>query len=291
MSATKLALLDTRPPVRLAELIETIEHAGFHRYWATEHYSENQSASPTVIASLAAGLSERLRVGTAGVLLALTSARRVAQDFAALEYFFPGRIDLGVVCGLPSVSVQDSFKADVDVVAGDALVDRLGRLVELLRNPQAGSPDCTLGPARTTVPEFWLCGTSRNSAMVAGRLGLRFAFHHYLARPDPPASDIEKVYRDSFRPHGADSSYFAVTAFGTCASSASAACSDWSGGRPDMPATRQPPNFLGTPRECAQSLATLADEYNADELLIDCFSNSHEARMSALAAIAGEFVV
>jgi luciferase family oxidoreductase group 1 len=279
------------------DLLSAAEEMGYTRYWASEHHSPVQSASPTLVTALAAGLTSRMRVGTAGVLLRLTSAMRVAQDFAALQLYFPGRIDLGVAGALAGEPHDRHYAPDVVVPDSPGYADRLRRLMELVRRGiDSGAGPVPIGPVShddgpASRPQLWLCGTGASSAALAGTLGLRFAFHHYLAanaaRQSMPAETVA-AYRAAFVPQGeGDAAYVAVAAYGCCAPTLAEAEAEWRGHFSGL----EPPSptFLGTPDACADALSALAGQYGADELVVDCFTASFSARLSALGLLAAAF--
>jgi len=298
-----LSLLDTQWPGNLIDLLPAVEEMGYARYWATEHYSPGQSASPTLVTALAAGLTSRMRVGTAGVLLRLTSAMRVAQDFAALQLYFPGRIDLGVA-GAPAGQPHDgAFAPDVVVPDASAQADRVRRLVGLVRRGiETDAGPVPIGPISdgdgggdggdpASRPQLWMCGTGASSAALAGALGMRFAFHHYLATQRGASLPVEIVaaYRAAFVPHGeGDAPHVAVAAYGSCAPTLAEAEAEWRGYLPWVVDDSRP-TFLGTPDACADALSELARQYGADELVVDCFAASFSARLSGLGLLAGAF--
>ncbi|BDZ64186.1 hypothetical protein GCM10025877_11240 [Agromyces mangrovi Wang et al. 2018] len=81
--------------MRLATLADGL---GFTRYWFAEHHNMPAVASttPPVLIAAAAARTERIRVGSGGVMLPNHSPLVVAEQFAALEALAPGRIDLGL---------------------------------------------------------------------------------------------------------------------------------------------------------------------------------------------------
>lgn len=219
-------------------------------------------------------------MGTAGVLLRATSALRVAQDFATLEMFFPGRMDLGIAGGRPGEAYAAELRHDLRLADDAEYRDRVSRLVEMSRN--AALPDGTpLGPQDSSRPQIWLCGTSLGAARLAASLGVCFAYHHYLASPDQrPVPDIGGAYRSAFVSKDGSSSRMLIAAYGHCASSSALARSEWDAYfGSNVPA----PSFLGTPHHAATQLIRLAEWYGADELAIDCFAPSLERRLEALA--------
>src|SRR5688500_2809842 len=105
----RASILDIQPPIHLPDVVAVAEAVGYHRYWVTEHHGPRQSASPTLATALAAGVSDRLRVGMGGVLLRIQAPLRVAADLALLQTFFPGRIDLGIAGAAASAGVAEAI--------------------------------------------------------------------------------------------------------------------------------------------------------------------------------------
>jgi len=86
------ALANTLDLARLADEL------GYHRYWVAEHHGGPMlaSASPeALIGPIAAG-TERIRVGSGGVMLPHYSPLKVAETFTILAALYEDRIDLGL---------------------------------------------------------------------------------------------------------------------------------------------------------------------------------------------------
>src|SRR5436309_3120242 len=79
----------------LARLADTL---GYHRYWVAEHHGGPMlaSASPEALIGPIASVTERIRVGSGGVMLPHYSPFKVAETFTILAALYPGRIDLGL---------------------------------------------------------------------------------------------------------------------------------------------------------------------------------------------------
>jgi luciferase family oxidoreductase group 1 len=80
------------------DLAELAERLGFHRYWLAEHHGGGLVAgpSPEVLIARIGAATERMRLGSGGVMLPHYSPLKVAESFGVLAGLFPGRIDLGV---------------------------------------------------------------------------------------------------------------------------------------------------------------------------------------------------
>jgi luciferase family oxidoreductase group 1 len=201
-----------RTSVALSRLAES---RGFHRYWVAEHHSMPgvASSSPAVILAHLAARTERIRLGSGGVMLPNHAPLVIAEQFGTLEAMAPGRIDLGLgrAPGTDGATAAALRRTDVQSGADD-FPQQLAELTRFLDDDfpdghpyrrihavpgpvQATSPGGVQSPHR---PPLWLLGSSGFSARLAGVLGLPFAFaHHFSAQNTVPALDL---YRESFRP-------------------------------------------------------------------------------------------
>ena len=89
------------PDASIRESLALAKHAealGYARYWVAEHHNSDSIAgsAPEILIAAIAATTERIRVGSAGVMLPHYSALKVAEQFRVLEAIAPGRIDLGL---------------------------------------------------------------------------------------------------------------------------------------------------------------------------------------------------
>ncbi|RBM16883.1 LLM class flavin-dependent oxidoreductase [Streptomyces sp. PT12] len=207
LTATE-ALRATTALARLAE------RRGYHRFWVAEHHSMPgvASSSPPVILGHLAGQTERIRLGSGGVMLPNHQPLVVAEQFGTLEALAPGRVDLGLG---RAPGTDGATMAALRRGRADGAEEFPSQVSELIRFLDDDFPDAhpytrvhaVPGPIQGTVPggvpspgrpPVWLLGSSGFSAELAGRLGLPFAFaHHFSAVNTIPALDL---YRRVFRP-------------------------------------------------------------------------------------------
>ncbi|NEY31617.1 MsnO8 family LLM class oxidoreductase [Streptomyces sp. PRKS01-65] len=202
-----------RTSVEIARLAEA---RGFHRYWVAEHHSMPgvASSSPAVILAYLAAHTDRIRLGSGGVMLPNHAPLVIAEQFGTLEAMAPGRIDLGLgrAPGTDGATAAALRRTDRLHEGADDFPQQLVELTRFLDDEfpdghpyrrihavpgpvQATSPGGVQSPHR---PPIWLLGSSGFSARLAGALGLPFAFaHHFSAQNTIPALDL---YRESFRP-------------------------------------------------------------------------------------------
>src|SRR4051794_9124058 len=80
------------------KLVQLVEDLGFRRYWVAEHHGMPgiASSSPAVLIAHLAAVTERIRVGSGGVMLPNHQPLVIAEQFGTLDALHPGRIDLGI---------------------------------------------------------------------------------------------------------------------------------------------------------------------------------------------------
>ncbi|MEU9999621.1 LLM class flavin-dependent oxidoreductase [Streptomyces sp. NPDC050848] len=191
------------------EISKLAERRGYHRHWVAEHHSMPgvASSSPAVILAHLAAHTERIRLGSGGVMLPNHAPLVIAEQFGTLEAFAPGRVDLGLGRA-PGTDGATAAALRRTRTLNEGAEDFPQQLAELTRFLDDDFPDghpygrihAVPGPVQGPKgrPPIWLLGSSGFSARLAGTLGLPFAFaHHFSAQNTIPALDL---YRDSFRP-------------------------------------------------------------------------------------------
>ena len=80
------------------DLARLADRLGYTRYWVAEHHNlpSIASSAPEIMIGQIAAATQRMRVGSGGVMLPNHAPLMVAERFKVLEALFPGRIDLGL---------------------------------------------------------------------------------------------------------------------------------------------------------------------------------------------------
>src|SRR5512142_299567 len=101
-----VSVLDLAPVGEGATTTEAVRHTiglaqraddlGFTRFWVAEHHNMPgiASSAPAVLIGAIAAATERIRVGSGGVMLPNHAPLAVAEQFGTLAALHPGRIDL-----------------------------------------------------------------------------------------------------------------------------------------------------------------------------------------------------
>ena len=192
---------------RLARVADDL---GFRRYWLAEHHNMPAVAAtnPPVLVAVVAAVTERIRVGSGGVMLPNHAPLVVAEQFALLEAAYPAGSTSGSV-GLPEPTRSRpwALRHGGGGVDGDAVArfpDYVDDITAMLSPDGAGLhlPSGThvlrATPGATSVPDVWLLGSSDYSARLAAEKGLPYVFaHHFSGRG---TAEALALYRNGFRP-------------------------------------------------------------------------------------------
>ena len=148
------------------------------------------SSAPAVLIAHLAGLTQRIRLGSGGVMLPNHAPLVIAEQFGMLEALHPGRIDLGIGRAPGTDPRTAAALRRTQSLREPDLPEQLGELYGFFNGT---FPDdhpyraITAVPARGNQPAIWLLGSSDYSARLAGLLGLPFSFAHHFAAGQHPA--------------------------------------------------------------------------------------------------------
>ena len=205
---TAFSVLDLSPVVEGGDirraLLETTAFAqaadrlGFRRFWLAEHHNMPgiASAATAVVIGQVAGATERIRVGSGGVMLPNHAPLVIAEQFGTLEALYPGRIDLGLGRA-PGTDGETARALRRYFEGADRFPQDVMELQAFLGDPVAGQRVTAWPGAGSKVP-LWLLGSSLFSAELAAHLGLPFAFASHFA-PELLMQALQ-TYRAGFRP-------------------------------------------------------------------------------------------
>jgi len=179
-------------------LAQQMEELGYKRFWVSEHHSVPGvvGSAPTVLAAAVAASTNRIRVGTGGVMLPNHRTLVVAEQFGVLESLFPGRIDMGLG---RSVGFTNGIRRALGVEK-DATEDFAAQVRELLGyfdGTQQSHPQVHARPGEgLRVPPFILA--VGEGALLAAALGLPLVIAGVKAESD--LLQLLDRYRTEFQP-------------------------------------------------------------------------------------------
>jgi luciferase family oxidoreductase group 1 len=259
-------------------LIQSLEEVGYGRYWIAEHHvPEVAHASPEILVAVLAGLTSKIRVGTAGVLLRYYSPLKVANNFRLLNTLYNGRIDLGLARGHVSEAVAAALTGVES--NGSTYEQKIAELLDYLR----GRARVTSIPFGVAVPEIWLLGTNSESASIASSLGTSYCLGLFLPKAgDSVKYDVLKSYQNGFHPSGeCPAPQWAVAVAGVCATSAERARTL---AAESLHAVHQ--TVVGSPTECRELFLRLRDDYQTNEFIFLDVCRHYSDRLESLRLLA-----
>jgi luciferase family oxidoreductase group 1 len=301
------------------DFARTAEALGYHRFWVSEHHSVPGVAgsAPTVLAAAVAGATQRIRVGTGGVMLPNHQPLVVAEQFGVLEALFPGRIDMGLG---RSVGFTGGIRRALGRDTGDAdrFEEQLTELLGWIDGTQRTHPQVHARPAEgLRIPAYVLA--TGEGAGIAARAGLPLVVGDLRGRDK--VGELVEAYRAQFRPSArASEPYVVVSGTVAVAETAEEArrillpeawASAYSRTRGSFPPLRPAEeiealtmtpkerelyaaalagHIHGTEEQVAAALAEVAGATGADELLVTTSTYDREALLDSygrLARIAG----
>jgi luciferase family oxidoreductase group 1 len=307
------ALANTLDLARLADSL------GYHRYWVAEHHGGPMLAgpSPEVLIGPIAAATDRIRVGSGGVMLPHYSPFKVAESFSALAGLYPGRIDLGIgrAAGTDPMTTH-ALQRDRSRAMPDDFPQQLAELLAYFEdrfppeNPLARL--ARVLPGRPETPQPWLLGSSPQSAIWAAELGLPYAFADFI---NSGGAEIAELYRSRFEPARLDIPHTIVAAWALAAGSDEEAQRLATSSRMAFTMLRRgrliavpPPEtaqrflqsqgdellgrrrtIVGAPETVRAGIEQVAADYGADEVVLVTITYDHQARRRSYELIADAF--
>lgn len=280
------------------------EELGYKRVWYAEHHNTAglASGSPEIMIAHVAAHTESIRLGSGGVMLPNQAPLKVTETFHLLEAMYPDRIDLGLGRA-PGTDQKTALalRRNPDALAAE---DYPQNVMELLAYDDRSFPtghffeDIVATPADQKLPPVWLLGSSAFSGQLAGQLGLGFSFAAHINKP--MAVDVMRAYKAGFQPSERFSDAQSMLAVGVIVAETNERAKDLSlihrvgmyrllkgkmAPTPSLEEAREivagieshfqmqldsmhANQFIGTPEIVAQQVKELADQSQADEVMI-----------------------
>lgn len=310
-------------------LAQDCEQWGYHRYWLAEHHDSPQFAGPApeVLITRIASATQRIRVGSGGVMLTHYSAYKVAEVFRVIASLFPGRIDLGIGRAPGGTQRASAALASPGPSGIDAYAQQAAELCGFLRD--GFPPTHPYAPLYRHLPpgpspELWMLGSSGGSAALAGELGMGLALARFIApevcsptifsrytetliryaemRPSLPPPQRQLALAVVCAPSDEEARHLAGTA-------AYRKMVGPLNGReplltPDEVAVRRAAMrdderawldtirdamVVGSPQSCRQQIQALARDFDTEEIGVVTVTHSYEARRASYRLLASAF--
>jgi len=179
-------------------LAKVAEEYHYTRYWFAEHHNSESvgSSATSILIGYVAENTEKIRVGSGGIMLPNHSPLIIAEQFGTLAHLYPGRIDLGLgrAPGTDTLTAQ-AIRIDFMKAAHSFPAE-----VEKIRN--YFSPINRTSKVRAAIAEgtnvpIYILGSSTDSAHLAADKGLPYAFASHFASTH--LLNALNIYREEFK--------------------------------------------------------------------------------------------
>ena len=329
----KLSVLDQAPVTKGNSAPEAIQKAvdlailadelGYERMWMAEHHNtiSYASSAPEITVAYIAAKTKRIRVGTGGTMIMHYSPYKLAEVFKTLSSLAPGRIDFGI-----GRAPGGDNKAIYALAEGrrpnvDHLYGKIDTTLKLINDEYLDHPvyqNIVASPNNIILPEAWLLGSTGNSAVQAGRMGMGYSYAQFFT--GHLDKDVIDIYRDSFEPSAyfekpnVSVCYFVTTAETKEEAEYEAKPADinrllFQRGQimqhmtpaeaKDYPLTEMDKmiiqenrkmHFVGSAKEVADMLIREQEKYGFDEAMICSIPHSQESRLNVYRLLARELI-
>lgn len=313
-------------PEAIARTVATAQHAerlGYARFWISEHHNFEglASSSPEILIAHVAAATTSIRVGAAGIMLPNHAPLKVAEWFKTLEMLHPGRIDLGLGRA-PGTDQVTAYALRGDRDGADGVPDFPKMAAELIAFLTDSWPEGhPFGQVKATPvvggqPELLMLGSSGWGSAFAAVNGMTSVFAHHMS-PEL-AVDALLAYRRDFQASELGREPRVIVSALALASHDPDVAADFTAGwalmmrnlrrgakvRPAADEVRafrlsaeyaalEPTLagrvFAGPPADVAKQLTDLADQAQADELVVVMPTPDHAAKLTSLELLATEW--
>ena len=304
-----------RESVALAAHCEAL---GYARFWVSEHHNLPAivGTAPEVLMAAIAATTQRIRIGSAGVMLPHYSALKVAEQFRVLEALAPGRIDLGVGRA-PGGDMRTARALNPNAhAAADAFPEQVRDLQAWTSLPE--HQGIAAHPRGPHAPEIWILGSSNYGAQLAAHFGLPYAYAYFFVdgqgveealalyrrlyraserHPEPRATicvwALAADTHDEAMHHALGRERWRVDrlrgAIGPLQAPDVIAARGFSAEEWPTIETMRRKAFVGTAAEVGLQLRTLSEELQLDEIVVNTWAHDPAVRRHSYTLLAQEF--
>ncbi|PWN70341.1 LLM class flavin-dependent oxidoreductase [Chryseobacterium phosphatilyticum] len=203
------------PKKTLYDIIEyatTADELGFSRFWVTENYFSKANdvawSTPEMLLPILLGLTDKIKIGIAGVIMPLQSPFRVAHNYKLLSSLYPKRLDLGFVKGLVGEYDLQRFNMGVDKDNYfSSFIPKLEATLRFLREEdELLKEDVIIPPFKGNIPDIWYMGSSHSGLEVALQHDLNFArsIFHGESNKEYLKEELQNFKKEYKTKHGKD---------------------------------------------------------------------------------------
>ncbi|WP_308780015.1 LLM class flavin-dependent oxidoreductase [uncultured Clostridium sp.] len=283
-------------------LAQELEKLGYYRFWVSEHHDTRSLAgsSPEILISSIAAKTNKIRVGSGGVMLPNYSPYKVAENFKVLEALYPNRIDLGIGRAPGGMPLASKALMQGRSIFNDNYEEKVLDLVRYIydivpENHEFSGLKAT--PIVNTYPEIHILGSSGGSAGLAANIGASYAYAQFITG----GMGVSSVnwYRDNFKKSVVSlSPNTIICSFVICCETGKsygmpslekALAYKYSEGEMQIVKRNRKRMIIGTPDKVKEQIINMSKLYNTDEFMIINLNTNLEDKIKSYKLISESF--
>jgi luciferase family oxidoreductase group 1 len=183
-------------------LAQVADAEDYTRYWLAEHHNMDAigSSATAILIGKMAEATQRMRVGSGGIMLPNHSPLIIAEQFGTLGTLYPNRIDLGLG------RAPGTDQATAHAIRSDFYQAAMSFPAEVQKIQDYFSTANATANVRANVAEgvavpLYILGSSTDSARLAAKKGLPYAFASHFATGQ--LMQAFQIYYRDFQPSAA----------------------------------------------------------------------------------------
>jgi len=189
----KLGILDQSPTTMGGSAASALENSinlallaeetGFHSIMYSEHHGVEAygSSSPELLSAIILSKTNRIKVGTAGIMMRNYSAYKIAEWAKMLSTLYPERFILGL--GKAPGGLKDAVMAlnNHKPVVLSNMETKLEEIIQFIRDEEGVYDGLIAQPAQVkNIPEIMWLGSGMTSAKEAAKHGIGYSFAAFM---------------------------------------------------------------------------------------------------------------
>jgi luciferase family oxidoreductase group 1 len=278
----------------LIEYAGNADKLGFSRFWVAEHHVSSPRAAwsnPETLLPILAGMTNRIKIGVAGILLSIHNPYHIALNFKLLANLFPGRIDLGLANGVVGENVSQAATKDTNQVLRASFNPKLEELVHYLYDEDEvfnEGKGIVIPPYKGEIPEVWTLGVSYGSLDRALKLRTSFARSIFHSGSDVSyeKEKLAQFREEYFQKHGKQPNMTLALA-GCCHKTSQKAKKilDYLNNKTAVGKG----DIFGSPAKFYDEIMAMKEQYGIDEIIFMSAAMESKDRMTGIELISDIF--
>ncbi len=250
----------------------------FNRFWLAEHHLYNRKLAwgcPLPIIPVIASITQKIRVGTGGIMLKIHNSFDVAAQFKLWNNIYSNRIDLGLANG-GSAKIESLQKTELADVSFD---EKFSDIISFYKEEEKLlEKKIVLPPYQGVTPDVWALSTTAKGFHRSLKYGANYvrSIFHEVAELEPQ-KELFINFKQEFEQRHRRKVKTMLSISGSCLKNEKRLQELKRDAEKD-----EKHHLIGTPAYFEEKLPELLQQYGADEILWRDLNRNLNERFDAL---------